>query len=66
MLDVQPWVLPVLVVAITAPILVAWLTAGPLLGILAAAIVAVALVLAAIRLSTEPPRRRRSGRDDTR
>jgi len=29
MLEVQPWVLPVAVVAITAPILVAWLEAGP-------------------------------------
>jgi hypothetical protein len=59
MLDVQPWVLPVVVVAITAPILVAWLVAGPAVGILAAGMVAGALVLVAIRLSTEPPRGRR-------
>jgi hypothetical protein len=66
MLDVQPWVLPVVVVAITAPILVAWLVAGPAFGIFAAGIVAGALVFVAIRLSTEPPRRRRSTRSDTR
>jgi hypothetical protein len=66
MLDVQPWVLPVVVLAITAPILVAWLVAGPAFGILAAGIVAGALVFVAIRLSTEPPRRRRSTRSDTR
>ena len=66
MLDVQPWVLPVVVVAITAPILVAWLVAGPAFGIFAAGIVAGALVFVAIRLSTEPPRRRRFMRSDTR
>jgi hypothetical protein len=66
MLDVQPWVLPVVVIAITAPILVAWLLAGPAFGILATGIVAGALVFAAIRLSTEPPRRRRIRRSDTR
>jgi hypothetical protein len=62
MLDVQPWVLPVVVAAITVPIVVAWLLAGPAFGILVAGMVAAALVFVAIRLSTEPPRRRRSGR----
>jgi len=66
MLDVQPWVLPVVVVTITVPILVAWLVAGPAFGIFAAGIVAGALVFVAIRLSTEPPRRRRFTRSGTR
>jgi hypothetical protein len=54
------------VVAITAPIMVAWLLAGPAFGILAAGIVAGALVFVAIRLSMEPPRRRRFTRSGTR
>jgi hypothetical protein len=66
LLDVPPWVLPVVVLAITAPILVAWLVAGPAFGMFAAGIVAGALVFVAIRLSAEPPRRRRFTRSDTR
>lgn len=58
MLDVKPWIRPVAVLAITAPIVIAWVVAGPFLGIMVAGIVAVVLVLVAIRLSPEPPRRR--------
>jgi hypothetical protein len=66
MLDVQPWVLPVVVVAISVPILAAWLVAGPVLGILAAGIVGAALAVVAIRLSTEPLSRRAPRRSDHR
>jgi hypothetical protein len=59
MIDVKPWVLPLAVLGITVPVVVAWLAAGPFFGVLAAGLVAAALVLIAIRLATEPPRRRR-------
>jgi hypothetical protein len=59
MIDVKPWVLPLAVLGITAPVVVAFLAAGPFFGVLAAGLVAAILVLTAIRLATEPPRRRR-------
>ena len=59
LIDVPPWVLPLLVGAVTTPIVVAWLTGGPFFGLLIGGLVAAAVVLTAIRLATEPPRRRR-------
>jgi hypothetical protein len=59
LIEVPPWALPLLVVAVTAPIVVAFLTGGPFLGLLIGGLVAAAVALTAIRLATEPPRRRR-------
>jgi hypothetical protein len=58
LIDVPPWALPLIVVALTTPIVVAFLTAGPFLGLMIGGLVAAALAATAIRLSTEPPRRR--------
>jgi L-lactate permease len=55
---VPPWALPLIVLAVTTPILVAWLTVGPSFGLLMAGLVGQAVVLTAIRLSSQPPRRR--------
>jgi hypothetical protein len=50
----------------TTPIALAGVIAGPLFGILIAAIVAAGLVFVAIRLSSEPPGRRSFRRGATR
>jgi len=57
-IDIPPWALPVIVLAVTTPIVVAMLTIGPLLGLPIGGLVGAALALTAIRLATEPPRRR--------
>ena len=54
-IDVKPWALPVIVLALTIPIVVAFLTLGPLFGLLVGGAVGAALVLTAIRLGTEGP-----------
>ncbi len=66
LIDVPPWVLPLLVVALTMPIVVAVLTGGPFLGLLMGGLVAAAVVVTAIRLATEPPRRRRKRHSEPR
>jgi hypothetical protein len=65
LIDVPPWVLPILVLAVTMPIVIAMITAGPFLGLVIGGLVASAVVLTAIRLATVPPRRwrRRSARE---
>jgi hypothetical protein len=50
--------LPVAVLAVATPILVATLTLGPFFGLLIAGFVGAAVVVTAIRLATEPPGRR--------
>lgn len=57
-IDVPPWALPLIVATLVVPILVAWLTAGPFFGLLAGGLVAAVVAITAIRLATEPPRRR--------
>jgi hypothetical protein len=57
LIDVPPWALPVLVLAVTMPIVIAMVTAGPFLGLVIGGLVAAAVVLTAIRLATVPPRR---------
>jgi hypothetical protein len=62
-IDVPPWMLPVAVLAVATPILVAMLTLGPFFGLLIGGLVAAAVVVTAIRLANEPPHRRtRRGR----
>jgi hypothetical protein len=55
---VPPWALPLIVLAVTTPIVVPWLTVGPSFGLLMAGLVGHAVVLTAIRLSSQPPQRR--------
>jgi hypothetical protein len=62
LIDVPPWALPVVVLAVTTPIVVAMATAGPIVGLMIGGLVAAAVVLTAIRLATVPPRRRRGPR----
>jgi hypothetical protein len=62
LIDVPPWALPLLVIAVTIPIVVAFLTGGPFLGLMIGGLVAAAVALTAIRLATEPPRRPRRSR----
>jgi hypothetical protein len=57
-IDVPPWALPALVLAITVPILLVWLVAGPFFGFLVAGLIAASVAVVAIRLESEPPRRR--------
>ena len=58
MIDVKPWMLPAIVLVLIVPITVAFLTLGPLFGLLVGGAVGAALVLTAIRLGSEAPRRR--------
>jgi hypothetical protein len=68
LIDVPPWALPVVVLAVTMPIVIAMITAGPFLGLVIGGLVAAAVVLTAVRLATVPPCRwrRRPTRDSPR
>jgi len=63
LIDLAPWTLPIVVVAVTTPIVVAFLTLGPFFGLLVGGLVAAAVAMTAIRLSSEPPRRTVRRRD---
>jgi hypothetical protein len=65
LIDVPTWTLPLLVFALTAPIVVALLTLGPFFGLIVASLVAAAVAVTAIRLATAPSRQR-AGRSSRR
>jgi L-lactate permease len=63
LIDVPPWALPVAVLAVATPILVAMVTLGPFFGLLIGGVVGAAVVVTAIRLATEPGRSATRRRD---